>query len=434
MAEATWDISRAIIDGVANHPGKLITLGVLGMEPNHLFTASDIGKTFDGYQTDPAAGIVAPVWESKNNPFGYCQNSLRPIGLVVDGAVPHQKQLGKFVEAYKINRNGIEYGLPMVGGFLGWELDNPNESLQRILGSTNNAYDTESRAPSLRIGILRELLECSGMSRYAVAQKLGITGGRVKPLLDTLVMEGVVEEGQKYDPAERIFYVSPPDFQKLDRHGRQDIRPETHAAYKAAFNLANAGRRKVTGQEFLKAMIETDPSLQPGLAWKRLVIAIASERAHFIEDVAFDSDARKLTKLSVSPERTAAVEKLVLLYEELRSGVSRDEFATKGLKIMDDTVSIRALVVKMRENSAVVNASDLLVWRARVSNLLQDAPEGLTVDQLYERIDPAEGRVTRIGFGAIITKLLRQRDTEFMAELEKAGAKNRNPIRRITLL
>lgn len=423
-------VNGAIIDAVANHPAKLITLGVMGLEPAHYFSRSDLGKTVDGYQGS------TPVWETSNIPFSYCANTLGPLGLVVDGQVPNLKKPNQFVAAYRINAIGERHGMPAVGAFLGWELEHPDSSIQRLFGRSNSRYANDSRAPSLRLGILQNLLAASedGLSRTAVSKSIGVTPARLKSLVDWLIEESVVEEERKYDPSERIFKLSVPVYSKLAFNATTEPRPETLAAYDAAARLTEKHVRTVTGQEFLDAMLEVDPNLDPKRAWRLLSTSIASGRAHFIKSEDFANDAHQLTRLRLAEAHTKDVEDLVATVDVARDETRRDELRLEGYKILDNPENVKKLLQKSRDNSSQVRAQGLGAWQDEiVAHLNQGDDNGLNIDELYKRVSASGKMVSRTGFGRIVTKLVTREGSVLSVEFQPSASKIRTPLRRVRL-
>ena len=422
-------IDGAIIDAVANHPAKLITLGVMGLEPSHYFSRSDLGKTVDGYQGD------RPVWETTNIPFTYCVNTLGPLGLVVDGYVPNLKKSDQFVGAFRINADGERFGLPAVGAFLGWELDHPDSSIQRLFGRSNSRYANDSRAPSLRLDILQKLLTApaEGMSRSQVSESISITPARLKSLVDWLIEETVVEEERKYDPSTRIFRLSAPVYSKLAYNATVEIRPETLAAYDAADLLTKKHVSTVTGQEFLDAMLEVDASLDPHRAWRLLSTSIASGRAHFIASEDFADNAHQLTRLHLADSHTQDVQDLLDTVTIARDEAEGDRLRLEGFRIIDNPEKVKQLLQKARDNSPQVRAQSVEAWQDEISSHLTDE-DGLSIDELYDRIAASGKIVSRAGFGGIITKLATQNNPVISVESQPNASKIRTPLRRVRLL
>ena len=136
-----------LLAGLGNHEAKLLTLLAMGLN-DHYLSGSQLGNKFRAFIGQDAEWIP-----SINVPFGYCQNSLEPLGHVVEGRVKGHR--GPTV-AYKISEHGKKTGIPYAGLLAQWSLRYPEISLQQVFGPTHSKG--EVRAPESRIQLITELL------------------------------------------------------------------------------------------------------------------------------------------------------------------------------------------------------------------------------------------------------------------------------------
>lgn len=138
---------EGIVNGLANHEAKLLTMAIVGNEPTP-FTRGDIQRAIYGIQGPE------PGWRvSSTTPFKYLEKSLAPIGLV---AKLHIDTSTKPTEAYSATPLGRALGLAASGALLDWSLQYDELSLQAVLGSSQSVND--NRAPAMRLNIVRSIL------------------------------------------------------------------------------------------------------------------------------------------------------------------------------------------------------------------------------------------------------------------------------------
>lgn len=156
-----FDDTVDLLSAMGNHEAKIGTLLALGLDGN-MHSAYSMNTLVNGLQSRDGGWRV-----SGRGAFGYCLDSLDPIGYVVKGAVETSKGLR---DAYQISSYGKEFGIPLAGLLAGWSLRHPEVSLQQLLGPTQSKG--ERRAPETRVRVLAELITWGGNEPIAIADMI----------------------------------------------------------------------------------------------------------------------------------------------------------------------------------------------------------------------------------------------------------------------
>lgn len=146
-----------LLAAIGNHEAKAITL--LVMRPGEIYTYRELFKEFLRAQGEVKGWQISP-----GVPFGYCEDSLSPIGLVAKEALnPDLSTYG-----YSKTEYGKEIGDPMAGLLLDFSLRHPDLSLIDIFGQAastakesiiSSGVEFKARAPIARLAIFRALLQ-----------------------------------------------------------------------------------------------------------------------------------------------------------------------------------------------------------------------------------------------------------------------------------
>lgn len=147
MASPSPEQFEGLINSAVNHEAKLLTLGVIAVHAPKAFSQKQI------YQEVMERQGLIPVWrQGVSGPIGYCENSLEPIGCLVQTTVPGHGS--KQLKAFRANEFGASAGLAATGAMCKWSLDASNPSLQQIFGKTGARSGAASRAPMNRLRLL----------------------------------------------------------------------------------------------------------------------------------------------------------------------------------------------------------------------------------------------------------------------------------------
>ncbi len=346
----TEDLFRNTLNAAANRNSKLLVLGILAVNSDHLFTAVSLHGELTALQGDE------PAWlQAKGTAQGYCRNSFVPAGLAQDGTV--EKKNGTKVLAHQATGATVRFGLPAVGALLDWSLRHEELALENIFGKTESTSDAKS--PAERYRILELLLGAGneGMSFLAIANKLGFSGptkmslgARLRPMRDhgLLVIESKMVD---YDPRFKI----------IDPHFRhtglvlEDLRPATRQVYLALQDLHARGIRELNLSEFVQAATALNTAAD------RLAISTIIKHALGTETAPLSSkvkliDARveagQLTHVTVSKQHRQALRLLVENLDALRQGESLGDFSIRARQILNNPDACNELMRRAKACSA----------------------------------------------------------------------------------
>lgn len=111
-----------------------------------------------------------PRWlPDKKTLFGYCTNSLKPIGLVIQDVSSARRGMHT---THKFNEKHGMIGVEIAGLLSDWGLQYPDTSTQQ-LGAKASSSDT--RAPESRLNVLLELLTNPDQGHVAVSEIKGLS-------------------------------------------------------------------------------------------------------------------------------------------------------------------------------------------------------------------------------------------------------------------
>jgi len=428
MTEAAPCFDSAI-DAVGNNPAKMVTLMILAEEPGKYHSSTMLDRAIMEVQgDDPGWPLLQNGRGTRNLPFSYCENSIEPIGMLVEGKIPALR--GKrLVSAFQINQAGLEVDVPLSGAFLGWELGYEETSSQQLLGSTNSR-DRSGRMPSLRTKIYEQLLAASddGMSHAQLRQALGETAGRFMQLIPNLRDAGIIDVTERYDPQDRKVTLHEPNFMNLRIAGPR-VHPETHAIFDVVQQLVDQAKTKMTGQDFLDAVTEAYPAYGQRAVWERLTIARAADKMRFVEVAPFEGDTDQHTNITVAPSYQEPIVALLTTIRSLKTNPAyRDSAQEQAYEIIRSPELVSELMAKARANSAHANSLEGAEWRSLI--LQHIPPEGTDARTLYQTVKAVAPPVSYTYFRRLLTE---QNGQGFKLEGDGAEGRMRKSIGLITL-
>ncbi len=384
--------SRLVIDGLANHPAKMMTLMAMAQVPNGSFGERPLYRAVMNLQGDIPGWNISPP-----TPHRYCGTSLATAGVV--------KSKPSSRKTYSISETGLRVGIPVVGGVGHWDLEFPDFSALVILGASNKP-GYEKATPSFRLGMYALL--GSGISLTRLAEKTNATTERVHATLEALEAEGVVEIGRKYNPAERVLHVSQPDRNNLEAFLSQTehARPETAAIYETARILPAKDGPAVTisGENFIDEVLEVNPQLNHQDVWDAVVDAKVKDRLPFIEIEDFVLE-RALTQVTLSAEYKKPVRELMDAIEQLHTDGAYVKWARqRAQEIAKDPQAVATLMKKAYEFSTAAHAKNLRNWASIIAGHIPE--DGVDSRSLYKRVrSDNTRRITYQAFRGLLTKL-----------------------------
>ena len=385
--------TQPVIDGVANHPAKMMTVMTMARTPRESYGQRGLYRALMELQ----GGF--PGWDiSKPTPQKYCGASLGSAGVVEARAIPHK--------AYSISETGLHIAVPIIGGVGNWDLEYPDFSSQVILGASKSPVEYDKGTPSFRLGMYALL--GGGISVAGLAEKTDVTKGRIHANLEALEAEGVVEIGRKYNPAERTLLVSQPSRANLKaflpQSGRAD--PATVAVYETAKILPAKGGPAVimSGDEFINEVLEVNPYLERQAIWDVVVDAKSQDRLAFIEIEDFILE-NALTQVQLSSEYEKPVQELREAIEQLHTDGAYVKWARqRAYEIANDPEAVAVLMKKAYEFSTAAHAKNLRRWAGIIAALIPE--DGVDSRNLYQSVRAnGTGRITYQSFRNLLTKL-----------------------------
>lgn len=145
------DDTLNLVAGVGNHEMKALTLLFLG-QYHEAFDRHGMDAGFRAWLSP------ASVWKpAPGIPFGYCEQSLEPIGQVVKNPVIGPRET---TVSYYLSDLGHRTGLALAGLLLDWSLQYPEVSLQNVFGPTYSPH--QARVMQYRLHVLAGLLTAPG--------------------------------------------------------------------------------------------------------------------------------------------------------------------------------------------------------------------------------------------------------------------------------
>lgn len=109
--------------------GEHKALELIVMRGGLIYSADTLWREVMSHQEDKGWKMARTV------PFGHCQNSFAPIGLVTKEALsPDGTAWG-----YEITQYGLDTGVPFAGVLLKWSYENPEHSLYKMFAPTQSA-------------------------------------------------------------------------------------------------------------------------------------------------------------------------------------------------------------------------------------------------------------------------------------------------------
>lgn len=413
-----------VIDSVGNHPAKMLTLGVLSEQPHVFYSSSNIGTRLRKLQGDN------PGWLQQSNNFKkYCEKSLGPIGMLVESKIDGQR--GHPVDGYRISQKGLEIGIPAAGALLEWELENPNLSLQKLLGSSNTPGEVEARMPTARSRVYEELITHPNneASFSDIMTNTRETFSRVETIINELRHAGVISVETKTEPGERTLLLSEPDmeyiFPQID-----NVLPETLALYGTAGYLVAKRVSRITGDAFLEEMSSNFPDLDPTVVWKRLIFARAAGRVACIELEPFSEDVRKKLKINLVEEYDEPVQDYLNRLSKLRHSPSYiEQSRNKVAEIMSEPALVASLMKKAQENSHCANALSIDTWRQILATKLLDGPQDTF--SLHSSVSEDGYNISYTAFRQLIREL--NEDGSFDIIVKSRQGRARMPLTVISL-
>lgn len=334
-------------------------------------------------------------------PFQFCQSSLVKAGLVQPKKATALK-FGKYpmeVSGFEITQHGKELGVPFAGALLEWSLNNPNLSLDQVLGHTGGNFD--ARAPYISYSTLYDLVTSpenpSGPSIVNLNPEPGISYKSSQNAIDRFKQVNIVDVESSFHENKRQFRIITPKYIEGERkRSFENLKEETKILFRS-FEAAYKVKDLWGQDEFLRLVNEINPNLDENTVKNiriRLENALAPQSYNLngvIEDVS-GKIYEGSSKVSLKAEKQTAVEKLVTIIDQFSDtdSLSVDKYITVAEAIYDDTNKVSSLYNKGYENSNQAVTDEK--FERRIINIIRSSGELATTASITKEYSAESGR------------------------------------------
>lgn len=300
------DFAR-LVHRVGNHEGKTAIAAFMMGNPDAWFKPYKLRDAAANIQgDDPAWCPKLPIVR------GYCQNSFVPGGVAME-------RKGTF----RAQAAFLPQKLAFCGAILGWSLDFPETSVQRVLGfaSAGKAYQTTN----LKHDICKVIADNNGheMSFADVSYKLNnnsIPAATVRATIKSLSLSGILETHTLNVTTDvRLQIVDATAHEGRIPFGELD--PVTRLVYKALSGLAEQGKEAIDFNDLREQALLIDPTTDQ-VALRKLW-RIAGDRSKNFPGLKRIErkikDPYKLTTVRFHPTHAEAVNALLGRFADLQA-------------------------------------------------------------------------------------------------------------------
>lgn len=330
-----------LLNGVGNHEAKMLVTAIIASQPGRWFSTTVLKHELRSRQGTHPGWIQEPT-----TTFGYCSNSLEPIGAVVKGRIAGKYQE---VDAYKASDIGQKHGLAFAGEILDWSLAYPNVSVQQILGSTSTSGSV--RSPGTRFHAFEAILShpTENPSQKEIIDSLSDMHSEkgVENCLDFMRQYGFIEitatPQEDFNPLVAIN--GPASNKEVFRIGNG-----ARAVRSAIDELHKQGVTELQFSQILKNAISANPDVDPIAIRDSLVRGINSKSTVHPQLKAIDRKGiiRDKSVVRLAGETSEAIEDLINRLERLLDGNNLESSRQKALSIVNDPDKVSTLMEKAR--------------------------------------------------------------------------------------
>lgn len=411
------EILANLLASIATSEAKALTLIAMA-QTEDWYTVSELYEEVMLIQGNIRGEGVA--WKmSVSTPFGYCKESLEPIGLVVRG-LKYNPNSEVEADAYQISEFGARIGVPFAGLMLDYSLQHPNFSLFQLFGKTQSSLkasnintslgmvEVKNRSPENRLRIFRTLAEVQiPLSVKYIAGTKNIDPGVIGRHLENLAESGIVNYKAAYPNKTFVAYTlclpspvaNPPPFWKLTTL--------TSTTYTIIQDLNREGVI-ISPETVIERLRTTISDLSAKEVYLRShipsILKHLMKHGYLTKISEFDGETRSITFLSES--QSELISELVAIIDAFQRQDS--EILERGRNIAFDMIHnsdiVNQLMEKARKTSPHANKVYFLEWQTRILVLLATEPKGFTVKELRARLTKERKQISQNS----IQKLLRQ--------------------------
>lgn len=402
-----------LLAAFGNNESKAVTL--LFMQDKTIYTMRDLHKLFISSQGEN------PGWKIfYAGPFGYCRQSLAPIGLVAREIVDEQLE----TYGYLNTDYGETIGKPLAALLLDFSQRYPDNSLADLFGGTASRYsgdedignedEHKKRSPLTRYKIYYELATTAsfpiqtGRLAEQVGEKSKIIGSHLKKINEKGIIDyESVEPGKLFS-----LYSFRPD------HPAQDPIPfgKRVKLTQWTYNTLqeNPDRRfRIKELEELYAQ-HNDGNLGVGILIKNVLAHLSKEGYANAEKFSY----LKQSEINISPEKMQMLIDLVALLDAFQN--QSPEIIEKGNQLgnyfLTHPKEIASLMQKAKEHSPMVNKHPISETSDHILTVVQTSPD-ITISDIRKVLkDKYQIYIQRPDLWAIAKKLVKDGRLEFRRE------------------
>ena len=329
---------------LGNHEAKALLLVL--MHPKKVYSQKDLNELLKDRQGEFSG------WNNfdKTIPFGYCKNSLAPIGLV---AKEYMDQEG--IYGYEVTNYGRNTGVPLAGLLLDFSLRH-DVSLYQLMGSTNSTSDERNRSPQSRLEIYWQILTAELPVRAVDLEKDGdnhMLGKHLRYLGRT----GIISYETRKSGA-------PLSILQLNQLGPKEEprqHPRTTTTKEIYDIFRNFPDKKLTIMDVCNTMIDNDPTRSDQTSLYNNVINVINnlKRQGYVTLSKLSEERQSVVNLT--DNQRVMLEEFVTIIE----GFKRQDppLIARGNKLAKNILSnpqtVAALMKKAKENSPRANSLPL---------------------------------------------------------------------------
>lgn len=330
-------------------------------------------------------------------PFGHCEDSLSPIGLVTKEALsPDGTAWG-----YEITQYGLRTGVPFAGLLLKWSHDHPNYSLYKMFASTassaakNEQTLDKKRAQETRFKIFWEIATYPSkrIRRADIVHETGENQAIISRYLADLAKNGIIS----YEASE---HGKPIAYYKL-KETIPDKEPEPYFGWLTltarVYEIIKQDHNGyLPGEQIANLLIKDYPEYEK-LKRKSLVGSIAGILSHLVEQGYAERQkfigSQFLSELTLSDKQKEATVSLITLIDKFKTGDAQTTMEGRAFaqRLLVDPNLFSHLMLKAKEASPFANRTDREEMSSILLSILQDYPNS-TVNQILQILEKDHGK------------------------------------------
>ncbi|HEX8762888.1 MAG TPA: hypothetical protein VF733_03980 [Candidatus Saccharimonadales bacterium] len=328
---------------IGNHEGKTAAAAILLDQPGNAFKPYQLRHEIKNSQgNDPAWVPARPII------CNYCSGDFVPSNLAV------QRD-----DQFQANPEYLMERRIFCDEILGWSLDFPGTSVQKVLGQT--AAGQEHFGPVIRHAVCAVIAKNTDreLSQSDIVERLTTKRGdlgefAVRNTIIALTRQEILESKRLDITTDVRLYIQDPDF-----HGTkafEQLSTLTRLTYLTFKALSDQGKRIIDFNDFRDQALAIDPQVDPYALRNPWHVASNESAKNFPGVTCIEraiTDPSKLSNVHFHPNHKEAVINLVERIEAARTGIGIEMSEGRFVSpIVNDTTAMRQIFAKARHFSA----------------------------------------------------------------------------------